>query len=60
MVELLRFLMDCEYLYRHSTFIESLPRPLIVPNRFDVKSDRRGVGSCGLKICQYLELARVP
>lgn len=26
-----------------------LPRPSIVPKRFEVKSDRRGVGNCGLQ-----------
>jgi hypothetical protein len=29
-----------------------LPRPSNVPKRFDVKSDRRGVGNCGLKYGQ--------
>jgi len=26
-----------------------LPRPSIVPKRFEVKRDRRGVGNCGLE-----------
>ena len=30
--------------------MHTLPRPLSVPNRFEEKSDRRGVGNCGLQL----------
>jgi len=33
--------------------MQALPRPSIVPKRFDVKSDRRGVGNWGLQLCQW-------
>ena len=35
--------------------MHALPRPLNVPNKFEEKSDLRGVGSCGLElstVCQ--------